>query len=71
MVDMHLSIPEVALRLLLAMIMGGAIGYERQYKSRPAGLRTHILVFAWGLCHCLDQVEIATGAMRDALNHQI
>lgn len=33
MVDMHLSIPEVALRLLLAMIMGGAIGYERQYKS--------------------------------------
>ena len=69
MVDMHLSIPEVALRLLLAMIMGGAIGYERQYKSRPAGLRTHILVCMGACVIALIQVEIATGAMRDALDH--
>ena len=26
----------------LAMVMGGAIGFERQYKNRPAGMRTHI-----------------------------
>jgi putative Mg2+ transporter-C (MgtC) family protein len=69
MVDMHLSIPEVALRLLLAMVMGGAIGYERQYKSRPAGLRTHILVCMGACVIALIQVEIATGAMRDALDH--
>ena len=35
---------EVILRLLLAIVIGGGIGYERQFKNRPAGFRTHILV---------------------------
>ncbi|MCM0649497.1 MgtC/SapB family protein [Clostridium swellfunianum] len=35
---------EVILRLILAIIVGGLIGYEREYKNRPAGFRTHILV---------------------------
>ncbi|MFN8446349.1 MAG: MgtC/SapB family protein [Caldilineaceae bacterium] len=30
--------------VLLAMLLGGAIGYEREKADRPAGLRTHILV---------------------------
>lgn len=34
----------IALRLLLALLCGGVIGYERAKKGRPAGLRTHILV---------------------------
>jgi len=34
----------VIFRLVLAFICGGAIGIERSYKNRPAGLRTHILV---------------------------
>lgn len=34
----------IALRLLLAVILGGIIGLEREYHERPAGLRTHILV---------------------------
>ncbi len=69
MADIHLTIPEIALRLILAMFMGGAIGFERQYKSRPAGLRTHILVCMGACVIALIQVEIASGAMRDALNH--
>lgn len=28
----------------LAMLLGGAIGYEREAAERPAGLRTHMLV---------------------------
>lgn len=35
---------EVVIRLILAIIIGGLIGYEREYKNRPAGFRTHILV---------------------------
>lgn len=35
---------EIIIRLLLATIMGGIIGYERTVKNRPAGFRTHILV---------------------------
>jgi putative Mg2+ transporter-C (MgtC) family protein len=32
------------LRLVLACILGGIIGYEREKTNRPAGFRTHILV---------------------------
>lgn len=39
-----MAIYEVVIRLLLAIIIAGAIGYEREYKNRPAGFRTHILV---------------------------
>jgi putative Mg2+ transporter-C (MgtC) family protein len=35
---------DVAIRLILAVVVGGLIGYEREYKNRPAGFRTHILV---------------------------
>jgi len=31
-------------RLLLAAILGGAIGLEREYKQRPAGLRTNMFI---------------------------
>ena len=34
----------VALRMLLAVLCGGAIGMERTYKRRAAGFRTHILI---------------------------
>ncbi len=30
--------------LLFALLLGGAVGLEREYHGRPAGLRTHILV---------------------------
>jgi putative Mg2+ transporter-C (MgtC) family protein len=32
------------LKLLLAIVLGGAVGLEREFRGRPAGLRTHILV---------------------------
>lgn len=39
-----LSIEVIAIRLLIAITIGGAVGYERKYNNRPAGFRTHILV---------------------------
>jgi len=35
---------EMLIRLLLSVVLGGVIGYEREHTSRPAGFRTHILV---------------------------
>ncbi len=35
---------EAILRLMLAMVVGGLVGLEREIHDRPAGLRTHILV---------------------------
>jgi putative Mg2+ transporter-C (MgtC) family protein len=36
--------PSDYLPILGALIAGGLIGFEREYRSRPAGLRTHVLV---------------------------
>ena len=35
---------EVTLRLVLAAVLGGAVGLERELREREAGLRTHLLV---------------------------
>lgn len=42
----ELTIPywEVVLRLLLASLLCGAIGFEREVRDQPAGFRTHILL---------------------------
>ncbi|MEH2068607.1 MAG: MgtC/SapB family protein [Nostoc sp.] len=34
----------VSFRLCIALMIGGIIGWERQIKHKPAGLRTHMLV---------------------------
>ena len=33
-----------AVKMLLAVLCGGIIGIEREFKRRPAGFRTHILI---------------------------
>lgn len=43
---MEISYWEIALRLFLAVVLGGVIGFERESHNRPAGFRTHILVCA-------------------------
>lgn len=39
--DMDWTILE---RLLLALVLGGAIGWEREYHNKQAGFKTHVLV---------------------------
>jgi putative Mg2+ transporter-C (MgtC) family protein len=39
-----LPLPVIVARLSLAVLLGGLVGFEREAKNRPAGLRTHILV---------------------------
>jgi putative Mg2+ transporter-C (MgtC) family protein len=34
----------MALRILLAAALGGAIGFQREKAGKPAGLRTHMLI---------------------------
>lgn len=45
--------------ILGALIAGGAIGFEREYRGRPAGFRTHILV-------CLASTLLMLAAARQA-----
>ncbi len=35
---------EIIIKLVLAALLGGLIGLDREYSRRPAGLRTHMLV---------------------------
>ena len=61
----------IALRLLLAAILGAAIGYQRERVGKPAGLRTHILiclgstlftvVSIYGFGNYGDAVRVAAG----------
>lgn len=49
-------------RILLAALVGGAIGFERELRGRAAGLRTHILVCVGAavvmlVAAALDQVD--------------
>lgn len=34
----------ITIRLLMAVLLGGLIGYEREHRHKAAGLRTHMLV---------------------------
>jgi putative Mg2+ transporter-C (MgtC) family protein len=39
-----LSLGEITIRLLVAAALSGAVGLEREFRERAAGLRTHMLV---------------------------
>ncbi|MBM2574809.1 MgtC/SapB family protein [Jannaschia sp. Os4] len=38
------SVAVIAARLLVAILLAGVIGMEREWRDKPAGLRTHMLV---------------------------
>ena len=38
------TITRITVRLVLAALLGGILGYERELKRRSAGVRTHMLV---------------------------
>ena len=40
----ELNLFSMMLRVVLAMIVGGVVGFEREKKGRPAGFRTYMLV---------------------------
>lgn len=44
MIFREITLLSILLRLLCAVVLGGAMGIEREKKNRPAGLRTYMLV---------------------------
>ena len=48
-----------AARLMLAALLGGVIGFERERREKPAGLRTHILVSVAAALFILISVELS------------
>lgn len=46
-------ISEVSLRLFTALLLGGIIGIEREWRSKEAGFRTHFLVALGSALFCI------------------
>lgn len=69
----YTSFPVIVARLLLATIFGAAIGFEREWRNRPAGLRTHILVCVAAATFAILTIEIIHAPMftTDALGDAV
>jgi putative Mg2+ transporter-C (MgtC) family protein len=52
------SLGEAALRLGLALVMGGLLGFEREYHRKAAGLRTHMMVSLGAATFTLIALEL-------------
>ncbi|WP_125767526.1 MgtC/SapB family protein [Lapidilactobacillus wuchangensis] len=57
---------EILIRLLLAMLIAGIIGYDREQKNHPAGIRTHILVCVGACVIAMIQQEIGFQSLQIA-----
>lgn len=44
---------EISFRLLVALLLGGIIGIEREFRSKEAGFRTHFLVALGSALFCI------------------
>jgi putative Mg2+ transporter-C (MgtC) family protein len=53
---------EVMLRLLLAAGLGAAIGVEREYRRKPAGLRTNILIALGSALFTMISIQMGNGS---------
>lgn len=59
----YTSFPVIVARLLLAAVFGAAIGFEREWRNRPAGLRTHVLVCVAAATFAILTIEIIHAPM--------
>ena len=57
--DSNVGIGVITLRLFAAALLGGIIGFEREYVARPAGMRTHILVALAAATFAVLTLELA------------
>ena len=52
----EMNVWSVLFRLVLALVLGGMLGYEREQKHRPAGLRTYVLVCLGATLACITNI---------------
>ena len=50
---------EIALRLLLAAVLGAAVGFERARDNQPAGLRTHMILVIGATLAMILSINVA------------
>lgn len=63
--DLLVSTSELVTRLVVALLYGGLIGWEREARNKPAGLRTHMMVSLGSAAFTLVSFELAAAAAGD------
>jgi len=53
------------LRLAAALLLGGVVGFEREWRKKPAGLRTHMLVALGAATLVLTTLPVYTAALAE------
>lgn len=61
------TLSEIVILLVLSVIVAAIIGYDREHKNRPAGIKTHILVCVGACLIALLQKKIGYDAIQLAL----
>src|SRR5258708_25730172 len=62
---------DLSIRLLVAAGLGAAIGLEREYRRKPAGLRTNILIAVGSALFPILSVQAGGAATPDRVAPQI
>ena len=52
----ELNLFSILLRIALALILGGALGIEREQKQHPAGFRTYVIVCLGATLACITNL---------------
>ena len=58
------SCTRVLLRLLMAAVLGGILGYVRENRGKAAGLRTHMLVALGSALFVLERFQVRCVGIR-------
>jgi len=66
--DNAISLPVVLARMLLATLLGSIIGLEREWRRRPAGLKTHMLVCLASATFTIVSLELVNVPVFDDQN---
>nr|BFD42249.1 MgtC/SapB family protein [Pseudomonas sp. FFPRI_1] len=63
------QVTQITLRLLVAALLGGILGFEREHQGKAAGVRTHMLVAMGAALFVL--VPSLSGAEADAMSRVV
>ncbi|QXI30679.1 MgtC/SapB family protein [Pseudomonas vanderleydeniana] len=63
------EVTRITLRLLIAAVLGGMLGFEREQQGKAAGVRTHMLVALGAALFVL--VPQVSGAQADAMSRVV
>jgi len=63
--------PDIILKLLLSILVGGAIGAEREYRSKSAGFRTLTLICLGSALFTIFSILIGAGSNPDRIASNI